>query len=135
MRFDFIESWWRRPDRLRFNRNEFAGALGDIGTSLPLLVGVTLAAKLNVAAQMTAANGLSTRVPTIVAIAFAESWKPLMKSKTKATRTIRRTKTTVPFTMRAPGRAAAGGAARASGPASASTQEEHGAVTTSCTGV
>jgi hypothetical protein len=42
-----------RPGRLRFNRNEFAGALGDIGTSLPLLVGVTLAAKLNVATVLT----------------------------------------------------------------------------------
>ena len=31
------------------------------------------AAKLKVADQMTAANGLSTRVPTIVAMAFAES--------------------------------------------------------------
>lgn len=31
---------------LRFNRNEFAGAFGDIGTSLPLIVGVALAAKL-----------------------------------------------------------------------------------------
>src|SRR6185437_201481 len=34
---------------------------------------VNAAAKLNVAAQSTAANGLSTRVPTIVAIEFAES--------------------------------------------------------------
>src|SRR5208282_2059432 len=33
------------------------------------------AAKLNVAAHTTAAMGLSTRVPTIVAMAFAESWK------------------------------------------------------------
>ena len=49
----FIETWRHRPDRLRFNRNEFAGALGDIGTSLPLLVGVTLAAKLNVANVLT----------------------------------------------------------------------------------
>jgi MFS superfamily sulfate permease-like transporter len=49
----FIETWRHRPDRLRFNRNEFAGALGDIGTSLPLLVGVTLAAKLNVASVLT----------------------------------------------------------------------------------
>ena len=40
------------------------------------------------AAQITAASGLSTRVPTIVAMEFAESWKPLMKSKTNATRTI-----------------------------------------------
>lgn len=37
---------------LQFNRHEFAGAFGDIGTSLPLLVGVTLAAKLNVASVL-----------------------------------------------------------------------------------
>ncbi len=61
----------------------------------------------------TARRGERTRVETTVAIELAESWKPLMKSKTKATRTIRRTKTTVPFTMRAPGRDALGGAARA----------------------
>ena len=45
---------------------------------------VNSAAKLNIAAQTTAASGLSTRVPTIVAIEFAESWKPLMKSNRKA---------------------------------------------------
>src|SRR4051794_18770034 len=49
---------------------------------------VNSAAKLNVAAQNTAASGLSTRVPTIVAMEFAESWKPLMKSKKKAIATI-----------------------------------------------
>ena len=46
------------------------------------------ATKLNTAAHITAANGLSTRVPTIVAIEFAESWKPLLKSKMNAIRTI-----------------------------------------------
>src|SRR4051812_14227499 len=45
---------------------------------------VNSAAKLKVAAQNTAASGLSTRVPTIVAMEFAESWKPLLKSKMKA---------------------------------------------------
>src|SRR4051794_8191312 len=45
---------------------------------------VNSAAKLNVAAQNTAASGLSTRVPTMVAMEFAESWKPLLKSKMKA---------------------------------------------------
>src|SRR6476469_2572157 len=45
---------------------------------------VNSAAKLNVAAQNTAARGLRTRVPTIVAMEFAESWKPLLKSKTTA---------------------------------------------------
>src|SRR5215204_1146713 len=45
---------------------------------------VNSAAKLKNAAHITAASGLSTRVPTIVAIEFAESWKPLMKSKRNA---------------------------------------------------
>ncbi len=36
------------------------------------------AAKLKNAAQATAANGLRTRVPTIVAMEFAASWNPLM---------------------------------------------------------
>jgi hypothetical protein len=49
---------------------------------------VNAAVKLKNAAQMTAASGLKTRVPTIVAMEFAESWKPLMKSKTNATNTI-----------------------------------------------
>src|SRR5215207_4027271 len=49
---------------------------------------VNRAAKLNVAAQNTAASGLRTRVPTMVAMEFAESWKPLMKSNRKATATI-----------------------------------------------
>src|SRR4051812_12689728 len=49
---------------------------------------VNAAAKLNTAAHSTAASGLNTRVPTIVAMEFAESWKPLLKSKMKATRTI-----------------------------------------------
>jgi len=40
------------------------------------------------AAHMTAASGLKTRVPTIVAIEFAESWKPFVKSKTNARKTI-----------------------------------------------
>ena len=49
---------------------------------------VNAAAKFQNAAQITAASGLSTRVPTIVAMEFAESWKPLMKSKTNAISTI-----------------------------------------------
>src|SRR6476620_1380607 len=46
---------------------------------------VNSAAKLKNAAHSTAAKGLRTRVPTIVAMEFAESWKPLLKSKMKAT--------------------------------------------------
>ena len=44
------------------------------------------AAKLKNAAHATAARGESTRVLTMVAIELAASWKPLMKSKTSATR-------------------------------------------------
>ena len=42
------------------------------------------AEKLKTAAHTTAAKGLSTRVPTMVAIEFAESWKPLLKSNRNA---------------------------------------------------
>lgn len=41
-----------RPGTLRFDRNELAGAFGDIGTDLPLIVGVILAAKLDVASAL-----------------------------------------------------------------------------------
>ena len=56
-----------------------------LATSSPA---VNAAVKLKNPAQTTAANGLRTRVPTIVAMEFAESWKPLMKSKMNAIRTI-----------------------------------------------
>src|SRR5690348_9077013 len=45
---------------------------------------VNNAAKLKNAAQATAASGFRTRVPTMVAMEFAESWNPLLKSKMKA---------------------------------------------------
>jgi xanthine/uracil/vitamin C permease (AzgA family) len=41
-----------RP-RIRFDRNEFSGAFGDIGTDLPLIVGMILAAKLDPASVLT----------------------------------------------------------------------------------
>ena len=44
------------------------------------------AMKLKKAAQATAFMGVSTRVETTVAIELAASWKPLMKSKPRATR-------------------------------------------------
>ncbi len=44
------------------------------------------ATKLKNAAQTTACSGESTRVDTTVAIELAASWKPLMKSKTSATK-------------------------------------------------
>jgi hypothetical protein len=46
------------------------------------------AVKFQKPAHNTAANGLSTRVPTMVAMEFAESWKPLMKSNMNAINTI-----------------------------------------------
>src|SRR5688572_31154792 len=49
------------------------------------------AMKLKNAAHATACSGVSTRVATTVAIEFAESWKPLMKSNMNATATIART--------------------------------------------
>jgi hypothetical protein len=43
-----------------------------------------IAAKLKNAAHITANFGDNTRVDTIVAIEFAESWNPLITSKAKA---------------------------------------------------
>ena len=42
----------KRP-RLRFDRNEFSGAFGDIGTDFPLIVGMIAAAKLDPASTLT----------------------------------------------------------------------------------
>lgn len=68
------------------------------GTTKPLLTALatavptrSAAAKLKVAAHTTAANGDSTRVPTMVAIEFAESWNPLMKSNANARTMMTRT--------------------------------------------
>ena len=41
-----------RRDWIRVDRNELAGAFGDIGTDLPLVVGVILAAKLDAASAL-----------------------------------------------------------------------------------
>ncbi|MER3461737.1 MAG: hypothetical protein C4342_01550, partial [Armatimonadota bacterium] len=38
--------------RLRFDRNEWAGAAGDLGTVLPLLVGMLLATDLDAASVL-----------------------------------------------------------------------------------
>ena len=38
---------------IRFNRNEWSGAFGDLGTDLPLLVGMILAARLDAASVLT----------------------------------------------------------------------------------
>ena len=69
------------------------------GSTSPLLIvlatavpTVNAAMKLKNAAHATATPGERTRVETTVAIELALSWKPLMKSKTRATATIRRTK-------------------------------------------
>lgn len=41
-----------RRDWMRFDRNELAGAFGDIGTDLPLVVGLILAARLDAASAL-----------------------------------------------------------------------------------
>src|SRR5438876_6687956 len=41
-----------RNGSIRFDRNELAGAFGDIGTDLPLVVGVILAARLDSASAL-----------------------------------------------------------------------------------
>lgn len=56
-------------ERLRFNRRELAGAFGDIGTDLPLIVGIILASGLDPAGAlvtfgaMQVATGLVYRMP------------------------------------------------------------------------
>src|SRR5207247_10595366 len=71
-------------------------------TPLPTVLGThtpqpNAATKLKKAAHTTAWSGVRTRVETTVAMEFAASWKPLMKSKTSATKTM---KTTVVSTAR-----------------------------------
>ena len=56
--------------------------------------------KLSTAAISTAARGDSARVETVVAIEFAVSWKPLVKSKKSATTT---TATSISSTRQLPG--------------------------------
>src|SRR5216684_118806 len=43
----------RAQPRIRVDRNELSGAFGDIGTALPLIVGMILAAKLDPASVLT----------------------------------------------------------------------------------
>src|SRR6267142_1273550 len=59
------------------------------------------ATKLKTPAHTTAAVGERTRVETTVAMEFAASWKPLMKSKASATTTIARTNQTEAVIRRA----------------------------------
>src|SRR2546427_7344381 len=47
-----------RPGSVRFDRNELAGAFGDIGTDLPLVVGLILAAKLDAASALIMFGGM-----------------------------------------------------------------------------
>src|SRR5438105_8179669 len=42
-----------RRARVRFDRNEFSGAFGDIGTDFPLIAGMILSANLNPASVLT----------------------------------------------------------------------------------
>src|SRR5438105_7456921 len=43
----------KREPRIRFDRNEFSGAFGDMGTDFPLIAGMILAAGLNPASVLT----------------------------------------------------------------------------------
>src|ERR1700733_1020568 len=58
-----------KPLPIRFDRNELAGAFGDIGTDLPLIIGMILAAGLDSASVlimyglMQIATGLWYRLP------------------------------------------------------------------------
>jgi MFS superfamily molybdate transporter len=60
------------PPRIRFDRNELAGAFGDIGTDLPLITGMILAAHLDSASVlimfglMQYATGLAYGIPMAV---------------------------------------------------------------------
>ena len=68
-----------------------------LATAVPI---TNAATKLKKAAQKTATPGESTRVDTTVAIEFALSWNPLMKSKTSATAMMARTNPTDASTVR-----------------------------------
>src|SRR4051794_39064275 len=66
-------------------------AVACLGSMMPLAMALATAVpktkaatKLKNAAQITASFGDSTRVDTTVAMLFAASWKPLMKSNTSA---------------------------------------------------
>src|SRR2546430_7351984 len=65
------------------------------GGTIPLPIVVATAVPVNAPATLrtpaisTAVPGANTRVATEVAMALAVSWKPLMKSKTRAMATIR----------------------------------------------
>src|SRR5215212_5403009 len=74
----------RRPPRMTCGSTMFCSIIPPPTALATATLPVNSAVKLNVAAQNTAASGLRTRVPTIVAMEFAESWKPLLKSKMKA---------------------------------------------------
>ncbi|HZQ46903.1 MAG TPA: putative sulfate/molybdate transporter, partial [Verrucomicrobiae bacterium] len=77
---------------LRFDRNEWAGAFGDIGTDLPLIIGMILAARLDAASvlilfgAMQIMTGLFYRLPmpvqplkavAIMVIATQSALKPI----------------------------------------------------------
>lgn len=47
-----IQGWQDSMYRLRFNRNEWAGAFGDIGTDVPLMIGMIAACGLDPASTM-----------------------------------------------------------------------------------
>ena len=67
-----------------------------VPTVLATAVDTSAPTTLKTAAMASATRGVSALVEIDVAIAFAESWKPFVKSKARATRTITTTRAVVP---------------------------------------
>src|ERR1051325_2428994 len=86
MRFQTIAP--SKPPRITFGSTILISIIPLPTVLATLMPTVKSAAKLKNAAQTTAWIGLSTRVPTMVAMEFAESWNPLMKSNANAIATI-----------------------------------------------
>src|SRR6185503_1107011 len=80
-----------RPAKMTVNVTTFKSTMPEptvLATPVPKKKAAT---KLKKAAHATACSGVRTRVDTTVAMEFAASWKPLMKSKTSAIRMMNRT--------------------------------------------
>src|SRR5690349_18266053 len=87
-----------RAEKMTINTavEPWARSISKLMMPLPMVLATftpppNAATKLKNAAQATARFGDSTRVDTTVAMELAASWKPLMKSKTSATATMRTT--------------------------------------------
>src|SRR5207245_1165186 len=74
-----------RPANITANVTTWMSIMPEPTVLATAVPNVNAATKLKKAAQMTALPGERTRVETTVAIEFAASWKPLIKSKVSAT--------------------------------------------------